>query len=299
MLMNYHPTVSTFTATTPENMPLTHRASTLANHDPMISLTFVEANYEIFESLLRERWKQIRNKDLCTELEYFSEMYDEEREMEPRPVRIKETTSVLCMGSFRTQRQRERVVEFEDAPNREGGRVERNSKGGRPSDLGVDGNRSQRTNLPSLLAAHLRRSKNGQPLQSSLTFVYGGHQPSTNIGGNLPPNGEPSSNTRRPFQKAGSILNYEDLKAKFRSHFSQQKKFTKTHLAVHNIKQREGESTRSFVTRYTDYTLQILDLHEDQCFSGFVHGLRIRRLVEFLSTNLTTTYKGLMEKTYT
>ncbi|GJS11068.1 hypothetical protein Tco_0367864 [Tanacetum coccineum] len=34
-------------------------------------------------------------------------------------------------------------------------------------------------------------------------------------------------------QKADSIVNYEDLKAKFRSHFSQQKKFTKMHLAVH------------------------------------------------------------------
>ncbi|GJT86092.1 hypothetical protein Tco_1067809 [Tanacetum coccineum] len=53
-----------------------------------------------------------------------------------------------------------------------------------------------------------------------------------------------------------SILNYEDLKAKLRSHFSQQKKFMKTHLAVHNIKQREGESTRAFVTRYIDDTLQ-------------------------------------------
>nr|GFA34883.1 reverse transcriptase domain-containing protein [Tanacetum cinerariifolium] len=40
-------------------------------------------------------------------------------------------------------------------------------------------------------------------------------------------------------QKAGSILDYENLKVKFRSHFSQQKKFTKTHLAMHNIKQRE------------------------------------------------------------
>ncbi|GJZ45314.1 reverse transcriptase domain-containing protein [Tanacetum coccineum] len=56
-------------------------------------------------------------------------------------------------------------------------------------------------------------------------------------------------------QKAGSILNYDDLKAKFRSHFSQQKKFIKTHLAVHNIKQREGESTRAFIARYTDDTL--------------------------------------------
>nr|GEX73733.1 hypothetical protein [Tanacetum cinerariifolium] len=100
-------------------------------------------------------------------------------------------------------------------------------------------------------------------------------------------------------QKAGSILNYEDLKAKFRSHFSRQNKFTKTHLAIHNIKQREGEITRDFVTRYTDDTLQILGLHEDQCISGVVHGLKTRNLVEFLSTDLPTTYKGLMEKTYT
>nr|GEU83468.1 reverse transcriptase domain-containing protein [Tanacetum cinerariifolium] len=50
-------------------------------------------------------------------------------------------------------------------------------------------------------------------------------------------------------QKAGSILNYEDLKAKFRSHFGLQKRFTKTHLAVHIIKQREGGSVRAFATR--------------------------------------------------
>ncbi|GJZ64417.1 hypothetical protein Tco_0620838, partial [Tanacetum coccineum] len=143
--------------------------------------------------------KQIRNKDLRTKLEYFSEEYDEEREMEPRPVQIRENTSVLCMRSSRTRRQRERVVEFEDAPNRDEGRVERNSKGGRPSELGVDGNRSQGTNLPPLLAAHLRRSENSQPLQSSLTSVYGGHQPLTNIGGNLPPNDMHLSHNAPPF----------------------------------------------------------------------------------------------------
>ncbi|GJZ57825.1 hypothetical protein Tco_0613319 [Tanacetum coccineum] len=85
----------------------------------------------------------------------------------------------------------------------------------------------------------------------------------------------------------------------FWSHFSQQKKFTKTHLAVHNIKQREGESTRAFVTRYTDDTLQILGLHEEQRISSFVHGLRIRSLVKHLSIDLSDTYKGLMEKPYT
>ncbi|GKB64356.1 hypothetical protein Tco_0920542 [Tanacetum coccineum] len=67
-------------------------------------------------------------------------------------------------------------------------------------------------------------------------------------------------------QKVGRIINYKDLKAKF---------------------------------RYTDDTLQILGLHEEHRISGFVHGLRTISLVEFLSTYLLTTYKGLMEKTYT
>ncbi|GKD56374.1 hypothetical protein Tco_1289761, partial [Tanacetum coccineum] len=68
---------------------------------------------------------------------------------------------------------------------------------------------------------------------------------------------------------------------------------------VHIPKRREGESTRAFITRYRDDTLQILGLHKEQRISGFVHGLRTRSLVEHLSTDLPSTYKGLMEKTYT
>ncbi|GJU54737.1 hypothetical protein Tco_1228451 [Tanacetum coccineum] len=259
----------------------------------------------------------------------------------------------------------------------DGGRVERNSKG-RLSKQRAEDNMHQEVSLPPLLAAYLGRNENGEPLQSSLTFAHGGHQPLVNAGGNLPPNvilpipraeippsGEPPpsipiedmphnllrvvifrhlmdsylfadftgcvalfvywiedyplldglkmpshvgsydekgdlDNYFHLFEGAiRSILIYEDLKAKFRSHFSQQKKFMKTHLAVHNIKQREGESTRAFVTRYTDDTLQILRLHEEPRFYGFVHGLKTRSLMEFLSTDLLTTYKGLMEKTYT
>ncbi|GJR22080.1 hypothetical protein Tco_0970607 [Tanacetum coccineum] len=67
-------------------------------------------------------------------------------------------------------------------------------------------------------------------------------------------------------QRTGSILNNNDLKAKF---------------------------------QYTDDTLQILGLHEEQRISGFVHGSRTKSLVEHLSTNLPSTYKDLMEKTYT
>nr|GEZ53291.1 hypothetical protein [Tanacetum cinerariifolium] len=41
---------------------------------------------------------QMCNEDLHTELEYFSEEYDKEREMETRPARVREITLVLCYG---------------------------------------------------------------------------------------------------------------------------------------------------------------------------------------------------------
>ncbi|GJR52110.1 hypothetical protein Tco_1402631 [Tanacetum coccineum] len=44
---------------------------------------------------------------------------------------------------------------------------------------------------------------------------------------------------------------------------------------------------------------EILGLHKEQRISSFVYGLKTRSLVELLSTDLPTTYKGLMEKTYT
>ncbi|GKC40427.1 hypothetical protein Tco_1052811 [Tanacetum coccineum] len=58
-----------------------------------------------------------------------------------------------------------------------------------------------------------------------------------------------------------------------------------------------GEMVKKQAT-YTDDTLQILGLHVEQRISSFVHGLKTRSLVEFLSTDLPTTYKSLMEKTY-
>ncbi|GJU10416.1 hypothetical protein Tco_1132812 [Tanacetum coccineum] len=276
-------TTTMFAATTPENTPMAYRASTSTNPNPVISLAFVEANYEALESLLRDRRRQIHNNDLRTKLEYFSEDYDEEREMEPRPEPTIAATLPLRVTSPR---------------------------GGTPLEETPRGNGGQSVNLPPLLAAHLGRSENGQPLQSSLTSAYGGNLPMRGIPAHLPQDRrtpQTFTNSNMPSQNGAvlnpvglvtpfvhwiedyplpdglkmpsyiysydgkgdpdnflhlfegairmqkcSILDYEDLKAKFRSHFSQQKKFKKTHLAVHNIKQREGESTQASITRYTD-----------------------------------------------
>ncbi|GKC47312.1 hypothetical protein Tco_1065034, partial [Tanacetum coccineum] len=159
-------TTTVFAATTPENTSFAYHASTLTNPNPMISLAFVEANYEILESLLRERRRQIHNEDLQTELECFSVDYDEEREMEPRPDPRKEATLTLWFRSHGVARQQERVEGFKDAPSREGNRRGRNAEGIRSSEIEAR---------------------------------EGGHQPPTNMGGNLPPNGMLLSYHAQPF----------------------------------------------------------------------------------------------------
>ncbi|GKA82052.1 hypothetical protein Tco_0788800 [Tanacetum coccineum] len=132
------PVITTVFATTPENTPFAYCASISTNPNPMISPTFMEANYEVLESLPRERRRQIRNDDLRTKLEYFSEDYHEERETEPRPEPNREATPTL-------------------RPSKRG----RNAEGVRPTEIEAE---NRRVNLPPLLAAHLGRNERGQPL---------------------------------------------------------------------------------------------------------------------------------------
>ncbi|GJX75620.1 hypothetical protein Tco_0322431 [Tanacetum coccineum] len=252
--------------------------------------------------------------------------------MEPRPEPTRAATPPLQVASPRPHRRGERTVGFEGDQSKGESRVERNTKWGRPLEEAPRGNKGQSVNLPPLLAAHLGRGQNGQPLQSSLTSVYGGQTLPNNIGRNLPPNGTSLAHHAQPFipaslsipngfmptdihpyQQPTSFVNMQHLSFPTQTlpgnlpmrglpaHLpqeGQQKKFTKTHLAVHNIKQREGESIRAFITRYTDDTLQLMGLHKEQGIFGFIHGLRTRSLVEHLSTDLPSTYKGLMEKIY-
>ncbi|GJZ96785.1 reverse transcriptase domain-containing protein [Tanacetum coccineum] len=95
----------------------------------------------------------------------------------------------------------------------------------------------------------------------------------------------------------GMVTSYEDLKRRFRTHFKQQKKQTKTHLAINGIKKKKGETVRAFISRYTDETTHITRLNDDQRIAGFVHGVK-KSLVKFISTKLLKSYDGLMEKTH-
>ncbi|GJY14235.1 putative ribosomal protein L34Ae [Tanacetum coccineum] len=98
-------TASTFTTRSPNNTPLTNRASTSANPNLVISPAFVEANYEVLESLLRDR--RCDNHDLSS----YS--------CAPNKVST-------CSETWRKSRR------IEEALNRDGSKVERESEGRRP-----------------------------------------------------------------------------------------------------------------------------------------------------------------------
>nr|GEU37340.1 hypothetical protein [Tanacetum cinerariifolium] len=76
----------------------------------------------------RTEIRSMRNNDLRTELEYFSEDYDEEREMEPRPKPARAITPPLRASSPRVHRRREIVVGFEETQNRGESRVKKHQR---------------------------------------------------------------------------------------------------------------------------------------------------------------------------
>ncbi|GKE11378.1 hypothetical protein Tco_1414929 [Tanacetum coccineum] len=89
----------------------------------------------------------------------------------------------------------------------------------------------------------------------------------------------------------GVVLNYEDLKRRFRTHFNQQKKQTKTYLAINGIKRREGESN-SLKATTDSWTKCTLSYKQKKLFRGsthYLHGRKHRR--ETTKGNAMGTYR--------
>ena len=185
---NNLPPITTSTLTTRSNPKITpnHNASTSAHHEPVISPAFVEANFEELESLLRARRRQVRNTEMRRELEYSSDDYDEEMEMEPRPQSQGVTHSAMRIGSPSSRRTNGRSVSFKGIPERVPTRREGTMAEG--SNGRSQQRKSTQVNLPPLLAAHLGRNEAEVPPQPSHASGVGGNPPLFSMGGNLPLN---------------------------------------------------------------------------------------------------------------
>ena len=121
---------STFTTRSHPEITPNHHASTSANPKPVIIPAFVEANFEELKSLLRARRRQARNTEMRRELEYSSDDYDGEIEMEPRPLVQGVMQSALMIGSSSGRRMGRRSVGFERVPERAPTRKEGTMKEG-------------------------------------------------------------------------------------------------------------------------------------------------------------------------
>ncbi|GKC57517.1 reverse transcriptase domain-containing protein [Tanacetum coccineum] len=94
-----------------------------------------------------------------------------------------------------------------------------------------------------------------------------------------------------------SIDSYDDLKKSFLENYLQQKKYIKDPIELHNIKQRDGESTKDFVKRYKLESRDVKGAPECMRISGFVHGIINPELIKRLYDKIPKTVDEMMRVT--
>ncbi|GJW97826.1 reverse transcriptase domain-containing protein [Tanacetum coccineum] len=83
-----------------------------------------------------------------------------------------------------------------------------------------------------------------------------------------------------------SIDNYEMLRKTFLVNYSQQKKYIKDPVEIHHIKQREGESTETFMERFKAESMHVNRAPEFMRISGFMHSITNPDLIKKLNDNI-------------
>ncbi|GKC42641.1 reverse transcriptase domain-containing protein [Tanacetum coccineum] len=94
-----------------------------------------------------------------------------------------------------------------------------------------------------------------------------------------------------------SVDSYDDLKKAFFENYLQQKKCIKDSIEIHNIKQREGESTKDFVKRYKLESRDVKRAPEYMRISGFIHGITNPELIKRLHDKISKTVDEMMRVT--
>ncbi|GJZ20242.1 reverse transcriptase domain-containing protein [Tanacetum coccineum] len=94
-----------------------------------------------------------------------------------------------------------------------------------------------------------------------------------------------------------SIDNYDDLKKSFLENYFQQRKFIKDPIELHNIKQRDGESTEDFVRRYKLESRDLKGAPECMRISGFLHGITNPELIKRLHNKILKIVDEIMRVT--
>ncbi|GKA12904.1 reverse transcriptase domain-containing protein [Tanacetum coccineum] len=93
------------------------------------------------------------------------------------------------------------------------------------------------------------------------------------------------------------IDSYDDLKKAYLENYLQQKKCIKDPIEIHNIKQREGESTEEFVKRYKMESRDVKGAPECMRISRFLHEITNPELIKRLHDKIPKTVDEIMRVT--
>nr|GEY61060.1 reverse transcriptase domain-containing protein [Tanacetum cinerariifolium] len=94
-----------------------------------------------------------------------------------------------------------------------------------------------------------------------------------------------------------SIDSCDDLKKAFLKNYLQQKKYIKDPIELHNIKQRDIESTEDFVRRYKLESIDVKGEPECMRISGFMHEITNPELIKRLHDKIPKTVDEMMRVT--
>ncbi|GJR86123.1 reverse transcriptase domain-containing protein [Tanacetum coccineum] len=92
-----------------------------------------------------------------------------------------------------------------------------------------------------------------------------------------------------------SIDSYNDLREAFLKNYLQQKKCIRDPIVLHNIKQRDGESTKDFIQRYKSENGNVKGAPECMRISGFVHGITNPELIKRFHEKIPKTVDEMMQ----
>ncbi|GKE77186.1 reverse transcriptase domain-containing protein [Tanacetum coccineum] len=95
----------------------------------------------------------------------------------------------------------------------------------------------------------------------------------------------------------GSIDSYDDPKKVFLENYLQQNKCIKDPIELHNVKQRDRESTEDFVRRYKLESRDVKGALECMRISGFIHGITNPELIKRLLEKIPKTVDEIMRVT--
>ncbi|GJT68923.1 reverse transcriptase domain-containing protein [Tanacetum coccineum] len=94
-----------------------------------------------------------------------------------------------------------------------------------------------------------------------------------------------------------TIDSYDDLKKAFLENYLQQKKCIKDPVEIHNIRQKDGESTEEFVRKYKLECMDVKGAPECMKISGFMHGITNPELIKRLHDKIPTSVDEMMRVT--